>query len=319
MQLKITLPSQCYINYRYRLILPEQEENRIVNIEGIDYLIEIISDKGSNSYILGLIDISGGSITDYSLVMKICKFPQFLKDKDRRIDRFEYEIDALKNCKANYMFNIVDIINSGIVNINYKSDNNYQQYLFYIMEYAELDLARLVESKRLELIDKIELCLSIVKAFDQLHNMGYYHRDIKHDNILFCNGIWKIGDLGLAANQNDDKSIDIKNEKIGPYGWLSPEVMNKVLTQDKDGLEFHFDCVIDSKSDIFQLGKLFWYIFQANLPIGDLKYEEDFEIKDIEIYNLISSMIQYSKARRPNLNDIQQNLLAIHEKHSKSV
>jgi len=319
MSINITLTENCYIDNKFKLILPEEEEQRIINIDGIDYLIEIISNKGGNSYILGLIDLGEESATEYSLVMKICKFPNYLKGKDTRVDRFEYEIEALNKCKTHSMFNVIDILGSGIINIQNKKQNKFQQYNFYIMEYAELDLAKLVESKRLELIDKIELCLSIIRAFHQLHKMGFYHRDIKHDNILFCGGLWKIGDLGLAENQNDDKSFDIKNEKIGPYGWLSPEVMNKVLTEEKTNLEYNFDCKIDYKSDIFQLGKLFWYIFQANLPIGSLKFEDDFEIKNIEIFNLINEMIQYSKTRRPTLEDIEIELLDIHKNNSKPI
>lgn len=315
MPINISLSENCYINNRFKLILPEEEDKRIINLDGIDYLIEMITTKGSNSFILGLIDLGEESANDYSLVMKICKFPLYLRGKDSRINRFEYEINALNRCKENSMFNIIEILNWGIINI--KQQKSFNEYSFYLMEYAEFDLAKLVETKRLELIDKIELCLSIVKAFNQLHKMGYYHRDIKHDNILFCEGHWKIGDLGLAANQNDDKSFDIKNEKIGPYGWLSPEVMNKVLTEKKGDLENKFDCQIDFKSDIFQLGKLFWYIFQANLPIGSLKYEEDFEIKVIEIFNLINKMLQYSKTRRPSLDEIETELVDIHKRHAK--
>lgn len=314
MPINISLSPKCYIDERYRLILPEEEEQRIINIDGIDYLLEIISNKGSNSYILGLIDISGESSNEYSLVMKVCRLPNYLKDKDKRVERFEYEIEALRKCKENSMFNIIDILNWGTISI--KKKNSSPDYLFYLMEYAELDLAELIVTKKLEMIDKIELCLSIIKAFNQLHKMGYYHRDIKHDNILFCDGHWKIGDLGLAQNQNDDKSLDIENEKIGPYGWLSPEVMNKVLTENKKNLEFQFDCKIDFKSDIFQLGKLFWYIFQANMPIGGLKYDEDFEIKDNEVFELINNMLQYSKNRRPYLDDIEKKLLEIHIKYA---
>jgi serine/threonine protein kinase len=319
MALDITLPEKCFIDHRFRLVLPEEEDKRTINIDGIDYLLEIISTKGANSYILGLIDYSDRADLEYSLVMKICKFPNYLKDQNLRVNRFEYEIEALKNCKDNAMFNIVDIIDWGIVNINFRKPENSQQYLFYIMEYAELDLAKLIENKKLDLIDKIELCLSITQAFNQLHKMGYYHRDIKHDNILFCDGHWKIGDLGLSANQNDEKSLDIENEKIGPYGWLSPEVMNKVLTEDKINLEYKYDCTIDYKSDIFQLGKLFWFIFQANLPIGNLKYDDDFEIKEREIFELVNNMLQYAKSRRPTLDEIGQKLSDIHNKHSKPV
>ncbi len=71
MSINITLTENCYIDNKFKLILPEEEEQRIINIDGIDYLIEIISNKGGNSYILGLIDLGEESATEYSLVMKI--------------------------------------------------------------------------------------------------------------------------------------------------------------------------------------------------------------------------------------------------------
>lgn len=314
MSINISLSPESYIDKKFKLILPEDEDQRIINIDGIDYLIELISNRGSNSYILGLIDVGSESASDYSLVIKVCKIPLFLRDKDRRVKRFEFEIEALKKCREHGLHNVVEIFDSGVIKI--MRQDSLTDYSFYLMEYADYDLTRLLETKKLEIIDKIELCLSIAKSFNQLHKMEYYHRDIKNDNILFCNGVWKIGDLGLLAMQDEDKNIDLSNEKIGPYGWLSPEVMNKVLTEKKDGLEFSFDCKIDLKSDIFQLGKLFWYIFQSNLPIGGLKYEEDFKIKDIEIFNLINLMLQYSKTRRPDLDIVESMLLDIHKNHA---
>ena len=76
-----------------------------------------------------------------------------------------------------------------------------------------------------------------------------------------------------------------------------------MLTYKKSIGKFSYDCDINYKSDIFQLGKLFWYIFQGNLPIGqlipnDYKFEED-------IYNVIILMLQYEKKRRPNIDEIE--------------
>lgn len=52
------------------------------------------------------------------------------------------------------------------------------------------------------------------------------------------------------------------------------------------------------------MGKLFWYIFQANLPEG-LIDKNDFLINDDEIFVIISNMLQYNKDRRPELTAVQ--------------
>ena len=129
-----------------------------------------------------------------------------------------------------------------------------------------------------------------------MKKIGFYHRDLKPDNIFIVDKTWKIGDLGLIASRDQDYNIDLPNELIGPKGWFCPEAMNKYLTEN---IEFpiSFDCNIDHQSDIFQLGKIFWYIFQGNAPIGSIK-RNDFKIKDERIYEIIRRMINHSKAKR---------------------
>ena len=148
-----------------------------------------------------------------------------------------------------------------------------------------------------------------MSGVNQLHNIGIYHRDIKHDNILLVNNQFKIGDLGLVQFQDRDSDIDVDNEKIGPIGWLSPEATNKMLTKNKR-VGNVYDCAIDGKSDIFQLGKLFWYIFQANLPLGQLQ-QADHNFNDNDIFNVISLMLQHQKQRRPDVATINTLLQPI--------
>ena len=115
---------------------------------------------------------------------------------------------------------------------------------------------------------------------------------------------FKVGDLGLVDFQNKDSEIDSPNEKIGPYGWLAPEATNKMLTFKKH-IGFVYDCKIDKKSDVFQLGKLFWYIFQGNLPIGQI-VNDDFKMRDKEIFQIIFEMLRYEKNGRPSINRIEE-------------
>lgn len=110
------------------------------------------------------------------------------------------------------------------------------------------------------------------------------------------------------AFRDEDELYDKKNEFIGPKGWLSPEAMNKYLSYD-DSM-YKFDCKIDHQSDIFQLGKIFWYILQGNVPIGGISRSDFFDRRE-EVYSLLKYMLNHSKKKRPLtidyvINDLKQ-------------
>ena len=64
-----------------------------------------------------------------------------------------------------------------------------------------------------------------------------------------------------------------------------------------------FDCILDDRSDIFQLGKLFWFIFQGNIPDGQL-IRDDFKIGDDQVYTVLYNMLRHSK-NRPLVAEIE--------------
>jgi serine/threonine protein kinase len=166
------------------------------------------------------------------------------------------------------------------------------------MEYAEYDLKNYIEFNHhlMKLNDKLSLCINLCEGLKELYSLGYYHRDIKPDNIFMIDDVWKIGDLGLLDERNKPNEIDKVAEPIGPKGWMSPESMNKYLCEGKNFKHSH-NCIIDHQSDIFQLGKVFWYIFQHNAPIGSVR-GKDFLIKNSQIYAVLRTMLNNSKQRR---------------------
>jgi serine/threonine protein kinase len=312
--MNISFPLSIVVNHRNFLDISTTEEQNYVNINGLDYVLSYflqdnkIIKGGGNSNILQLNSVTPDDLSDDDLppeaVMKICKYHlgTNIEYEKQRIARFENEIKTLDALKVSN--NVITLMASGKVKVTkevfYQGSRKSKSewYPYYVMEKAEYSLKHYLENYELDLLGKLELCYSIIVGLEQIQGKGYYHRDIKHDNILFVNGVWKIADLGLSNTQDVDNGIDILNEKIGPYGWLSPEVMNKVLTEHKDYILPPYDCVIDFQSDLFQLGKLFWYIFQENLPIGNI-CKEDFRLPDEEIFKLIKDMLEHSKARRP--------------------
>jgi len=282
------------------ILLSEIEDQNYVQLDNEDFLLRSLNkrfptSKGSTSNSFILHDPSSDS---EDKIIKICKSPLGF-GYNTRIVRFKREITAFKKVKKRNLRNVIEFYKDGYAEICGR------KFYYFVMEKAECDLAEYLEKNRFvfTINQKLAFCTNILNGIKQLHSIGIYHRDIKHDNILVVNGEFKISDLGLIKFRNSDNKIDFTNEKIGPIGWLSPEATNKMLTYNKN-LRYNFDCDISQESDIFQLGKLFWYVFQGNLPIGQI-LNDDFEIGESEICQIILSMLQYKKIRRPSIENLE--------------
>ena len=278
-----------------------------ITIDGIDYFAYYINpyfkkNKGANSYVFVLYQAQ--SFEDYEnshpdLVIKISNKRDYKNSPSKYNNRFYREIDVLKKCKERHISNVVNIHSFGQLTCKGKNKNGDSitaYFPYYVMDYASCDLRTYLDNNQITYINRLDLCLQIAKGLEGLYNLGYYHRDLKPDNILIFDNTWKIGDLGLIEFRDEDSIYDKKNEFIGPKGWLSPEAMNKYLYSEL--AEFEFDCKIDHQSDIFQLGKIFWYIIQGNVPIGCIS-RNDYLDKHDDVYNLLKFMLNHSKKKRP--------------------
>src|SRR5437867_10815298 len=70
---------------------------------------------------------------------------------------------------------------------------------------------------RLPFEECLQLGLSLTAALGHLHKGGLVHRDVKPSNIIYCNGIAKLADIGLVADVGEAKSF------VGTEGFIAPE------------------------------------------------------------------------------------------------
>lgn len=311
------------------LQISEIRTENYLRLDDVEYFVsslnsEFKSNKGGNSFVFALyVAQTYNEDAIPERVIKISKYPEPYNYKKNKIKqkninkRFRQEIEALYDCKQRDVGNVIDIAFDGNLICRTYEDGEFEvSFPFYVMEYAEYDLKSYLEEENEEYDEasRVELCLQIAQGIKELNDLGYYHRDIKPDNIFMINGIWKVGDLGLIQMRNKP-SLDDKGELVGPRGWLSPEAMNKYLSEKVEGK--NFDCNIDHQSDLFQLAKVFWYILQGNAPIGCVK-ESDFLLRNSSLYSLIKQMLNHSKKRRPASVDIViDNLQKIVNKYYK--
>ena len=311
------------------LQISEIRTENYLRLDDVEYFVSFLnsefkSNKGGNSFVFALyVAQTYNEDAIPERVIKISKYPEPYNYKKNIIrqkninKRFRQEIEVLYDCKQRDVGNVIDIAFDGNLICRTYEDGEFEvSFPFYVMEYAEYDLKSYLEEENEEYDEasRVELCLQIAQGIKELNDLGYYHRDIKPDNIFMINGTWKVGDLGLIQMRNKP-SLDDKGELVGPRGWLSPEAMNKYLSEKVDGKKF--DCNIDHQSDLFQLAKVFWYILQGNAPIGCVK-ESDFLLRNSSLYSLIKQMLNHSKKRRPASVDIViDNLQKIVNKYYK--
>lgn len=278
----------------------------------------IRANKGGNSWVMKMFQISDDGDDSFDNapagIIKVNKADYYIKRGifNRKMNkRINQEIDALKECKKQKAQYVISINIDGIL-FNYNRTNT-KAHRFYTMEVAECDLKQYMERYDLDFLERIETCMELTKSLRELWELGFYHRDIKPDNFFYLEtGEWKVGDLGLVAKRNTPETYDGENEFVGPKGWTSPETMNKYLVAEGDG---RFDRIIDEKSDMFQLGMVFWYIMQGNAPIGCIM-EKDFLENNHDLYILIRTMISHDKRLRPQtFDDIIYRLNQIADKY----
>jgi serine/threonine-protein kinase ULK/ATG1 len=114
--------------------------------------------------------------------------------------------------------NLVNCIKSHI-----ESENN----LYIIMEYCNGgSLSSYIDNMKLLPEEKIwDFLYQICKGYQVLLDANLIHRDIKPDNILINDGIFKIADFGLSKRVKDPSFVENLSFKGSPL-YMAPEIVN---------------------------------------------------------------------------------------------
>ncbi|XP_015836485.1 citron Rho-interacting kinase [Tribolium castaneum] len=136
-------------------------------------------------------------------------------------------------------------------------------YLYYVMEYHPGgDLLGLLYRQGGTLPESAATfyLAEIVLALEDLHSMGFVHRDIKPDNILLdrC-GHLKLVDFGSAAKLNQQGAVD-KGLPVGTPDYIAPEVLQSLERNSKS--HYGVSC------DFWSLGALAFELVVGKPPFS---------------------------------------------------
>ena len=166
-------------------------------------LIKELSDRGSN---VKIFDASSDSQEMYVI--------KALKVLPETIQSIENEVNALEELQGHpHICELIQVI-------------KYSNWWFLVMPKYDGDLSMLVKKKGLS-EKSIQLILNqLVSALGYMHSKGYYHGDIKIDNVFVTNNPFsvKLADFGWTSRQKSTLSELINN------GKMSPEFSNQGFT-----------------------------------------------------------------------------------------
>lgn len=106
-------------------------------------------------------------------------------------------------------------------------NNNY----YLVFEYCEIDLFDYLENNVINEKECSAISYQILLGIKHCHDNNIIHRDIKTENIIIKDGIYKLIDFGHATYYKNKKL----KKKTGTYGFMAPEMLND------DGYDFSID------------------------------------------------------------------------------
>ena len=136
---------------------------------------------------------------------------------------------------------------------------------YFVMELVTgVSLLEFCDSRKLSILERLQLFVQVCQAIQHAHQKGVIHRDIKPSNVLVTmqddRPVPKVIDFGIAkATQQEltEKTIFTRcQEFVGTPAYMSPE------QAQFSGLD------IDTRTDIYSLGVLLYELLTGRTPFA---------------------------------------------------
>lgn len=115
-----------------------------------------------------------------------------------------------------------------------------------------------------------QIAIDVLNGMDELHRRGFFHRDIKPQNILLdSGGKARVTDFGIAGHKNSTLSVRNifgKVEQIfGTWAYIAPEQANNKVAYK----------ALDAVADIFSFGVTMFELFTGSFPFPPHRIEDE--------------------------------------------
>lgn len=135
--------------------------------------------------------------------------------------------------------------------------------LWYLMPKA-IKLTEHIKIARISFDDIIRIAIDLAKTLKSIHDLGFSHRDIKPDNILWYNEKPCFCDFGLVKDERDTTNLTKNEKNLGAKFTIAPEMKRN---------PYHSD---GKKADIYYFAKTIWMLLTGN----ELGFEGTYNFED---------------------------------------
>jgi len=269
-----------------------------ITVDGMEYACKIVDVTPYDVY-----EIFG--ITDDYDVNKINKdiLGEIFAKINSECKRINTEIKMNKACPNLPQLKFCD-------SINYVFINNYFWVAYYIEE--KFGGTSLKYNDKYSDEEVLDFILQMLEHIKTMYNCGYVHRDLKPDNIIVDNDIYKVIDGGLGKNLKEEEGNSVLSHNLlGTFGYWAPEQKN-----------YPPDYKWNFQTDLYPIGIMAMEMYLPELrndfnTLGDLdemyiiwKNKFGNKLKSMKVFkNIIVKLSAFQKLDR--FNNIDKAILQV--------